>query len=73
MSFFFKLRVFINSVLHSAQVYLPDRGTLSHTRGAGGGVVGVVEGLLVRVHGNLILPIEPMVTQLRHPFIKELL
>lgn len=35
--------------------------------------MGIVEGLLVRVHGDLVLPVEAMVTQLRHPFIKQLL
>lgn len=60
-------------MLCGAQVYLSDRGTLSHAGGVGRGVVGIVEGLLVRVHGNLILPIEPMVAQLGHPFIKQLL
>ncbi len=58
---------------NSAQAYLSDRGNISHARGVGGGVVGIAEGLLARVHGNLILPIEPMVTQLGHPFIKLLL
>lgn len=63
----------MGSVLCSAQVYLSDRGALSQARGAGGGVVRIVEGLLVRVHGNFILPIESMVTQFGHPFIKQLL
>lgn len=57
----------------SAQGYLPDGCVLSLARRVGGGVVGIVEGLLVRVHGDLVLPIEAMVTQLRHPFIKQLL
>lgn len=65
--------VLMGSVLCSAQVYLSDRGALSQARGAGGGVVRIVEGLLVRVHGNFILPIESMVTQFGHPFIKQLL
>lgn len=61
------------SVLCSAQVYLSDGGTLRHARGVGGGVVGIVEGLVGRVRGNLILPIESMVAQLGNPFIKQLL
>lgn len=35
--------------------------------------MGIEQGLLVRVHGNLILPIKTMVTQLGYPFIKQLL
>lgn len=57
----FLILLFYYSVLCNVG-YLSDGGTLSHAWGVGGGVVGIVEGLLIRVHGNLILPIEPMVT-----------
>lgn len=64
---------FCVSVLRTVREYLSDGSTLSHARRVGGGVMGIVEGLLVRAHGNLILPIEPMVSQFGHPFIKQFL
>lgn len=60
-------------MLCSVQVHLPQGGSLSYARGVGGGVHGVEEGFLVGTHGNLILPIEPMVAQLGNPFVKQLL
>ena len=62
-----------NCVPCGVEVYPSDRGTLCQAGGFGGGVVGTVEGLLVRARGNLILPIETMVTHLGNPFVKQLL
>lgn len=45
-----------------AHVHLPDGGTLHRARRVRGGGEGIVEGLLIWVLGNLILPIEPVVT-----------
>lgn len=64
---------FCMCVLRTVREYLSDGSALSHAGRVGGGVVGIVEGLLVRAHGNLILPIEPVVSQFGHPFIKQLL
>lgn len=55
------------------QAYLPERRVLCLAGRARGRVVGVVEGLVAGVHGDLILPVEAMVPQLRHPLIKQLL
>lgn len=35
--------------------------------------MGIVEGLVAGVHGDLVLPIEAVVPQLGHPLIKQLL
>lgn len=54
------------------QFYPSDRCTLSYAGGDGGGVEGVKEGLLVGTSDDLVLPIDPMVAQLRHPLVKQL-
>lgn len=51
--------------------YLSDGGAVGHAGGVGALIVRIVEGFLVR--GDLILPIDAMVTQLGHPFIKQVL
>lgn len=51
--------------------YLSDGGAVGHARGVEALVVRIVEGFLIR--GNLVLPIDPVVTQLGHPLIKQVL
>lgn len=52
-------------------LYLSDGGAVGHARRVWALIVRIVEGFLIR--GDLILPIDPVVTQLGHPFIKQVL
>lgn len=63
----------VQSVLFAWILYLPERRTLCLAGGARGRVVRIVKGLVTRVHGDLVLPIEAVVPQLRHPLIEQLL
>lgn len=57
--------------LCTACLYLSDGGAVGHARRVGALIVRIVEGFLIR--GDLILLIDPVVTQLGHPFIKQVL
>lgn len=59
--------------LRAGKLYLPERRVLSLAGGARGRVVGIVEGLVAGVHGDLVLPIEAVVAQLGHPLIEQFL
>lgn len=59
--------------LHVPWHYLSDGLTVRYRGGGGEGVMRVKERFLRREHGDLILPVKPVVTQLGDPFIKQLL
>lgn len=51
--------------------YLPDGGSVGHAGRVGTLIMRIVERFLIR--GDLILPKDPVVAQLGHPFIKQVL
>lgn len=53
--------------------YLSGSLALVEAGRGGGGEVRAVEWFLRGQHGDLILPVQPVVTQLTDPFIKQLL
>lgn len=54
-------------------LYLLHGGILCDFRWTGSGVVGVITvQVFTGVHGHLILPVEPVVPQLGHPFVEQL-
>lgn len=55
----------------AARSYLSDGGAVGHAGRVGALVVGIVEAFLVR--GDLVLPVDPVVPQLGHPLIKQVL
>lgn len=55
------------------RMYLSGSLALAEAGRGGGGVVRAEEWFLWGQHGDLILPVQPVVTQLTDPFIKQLL